>query len=596
MWSKKFSISRHLADSFHTLNLVSSTPIDDQLKTISSNNHRYSRFDDNSTINHTPLSIVNESWNDNNTKSIQIIDEQPNTNLDPIIVNQPDKNLNNMENNNSYVNRQTEYSHQFRWKLPMIETKPLKQEPMMSQYQLSFGQQHPTSYSQPNSLTNSYNNNNKHDDVIYSASGDHIRPQTSFALSFRDAAVPGNAVLNMAIVEPEILKKSSSTTTTATISSQNSQQHQQQQSAIISTRSQPQSPTCDDPTKSEYHAKFKDFNEYVYVEGDGFKKGDRLSLKAQQMAQSWFSEVTERSRQACKYRARSRNGAQPVNPEYSWNGVQVKDRNDLAALALATRLVIEQKRSERNSSQNTSRSASAKPHLRQSTMMMMNSAPPSLQDDRSISSSKPRPVTRKLVTKPNTTAASSTTKQTNVDRINNNNNSKVVSSKIISVKKPPPPPSSSTTTATNQQTSSSTAVDGSKKIWIKPVKKPQQQTNESAAESTSIKTKPANTGSAVATTATEPQQQQQQREFDPQPKQVPLHTTQIKSPEQISGIKSPSPESWKVTIEKGGLNWVNGGQTTTPANFPDTQSLLQQQQQQNDQMVRPVPINGISGV
>lgn len=202
------------------------------------------------------------------------------------------------------------------------------------------------------------------------------------------------------------------------------------------------------------------------------------------------------------------------------------------------------------------------------------------------------------MTKPNTTAASSTTKQTNVDRINNNNNSKVVSSKIISVKKPPPPPSSSTTTATNQQTSSSTAVDGSKKIWIKPVKKPQQQTNESAAELTSIKTKPANTGSAVATTATEPQQQQQQqqREFDPQPKQVPLHTTQIKSPEQISGIKSPSPESWKVTIEKGGLNWVNGGQTTTPANFPDTQSLLQQQQQQNDQMVRPVPINGISGV
>lgn len=175
-----------------------------------------------------------------------------------------------------------------------------------------------------------------------------------------------------------------------------------------------------------------------------------------------------------------------------------------------------------------------------------------------------------------TTAATTNVKQSNVDR--NNNNSKIVSSKTISVKKPPP---SSTTAASNQ----ASVDNGSKKIWIKPVKKPTANESESTTKTTkSIAANDSNIG--------------KQREFDPEPKQVPLHTTQIKSPEQKSGIKSPSPESWKVTIEKGGLNWVNGGQTTTtttaPVNFPDQQSLLQQQQQQNDQMVRPVPINGIS--
>jgi hypothetical protein len=43
----------------------------------------------------------------------------------------------------------------------------------------------------------------------------------------------------------------------------------------------------------------------------------------------------------------------------------------------------------------------------------------------------------------------------------------------------------------------------------------------------------------------------------------PVKTTQIRSPEEITGIKSPSPESWTVPIE-GGLNWMNG---ETPNNY-----------------------------
>jgi hypothetical protein len=62
----------------------------------------------------------------------------------------------------------------------------------------------------------------------------------------------------------------------------------------------------------------------------------------------------------------------------------------------------------------------------------------------------------------------------------------------------------------------------------------------------------------------------------------PVRTTQVKSPEEITGVKSPSPESWTVPIDKG-LNWMNGG---TPANF-DTKY------NSNMDTIKPTPINGI---
>lgn len=77
MWSKKSSISRHLADSFDTFNQILSPTID----IVDNNNLRYSKFDqpiDDKPLTTTksPISIVNKLWNDN--QSI-IIDEQPNT-------------------------------------------------------------------------------------------------------------------------------------------------------------------------------------------------------------------------------------------------------------------------------------------------------------------------------------------------------------------------------------------------------------------------------------------------------------------------------------------------------------------------------------
>jgi len=39
----------------------------------------------------------------------------------------------------------------------------------------------------------------------------------------------------------------------------------------------------------------------------------------------------------------------------------------------------------------------------------------------------------------------------------------------------------------------------------------------------------------------------------------PVKTTEIKSPEEVTGVKSPSPESWTVQMDTGGaLTWMNG--------------------------------------
>lgn len=131
------------------------------------------------------------------------------------------------------------------------------------------------------------------------------------------------------------------------------------------------------------------------------------------------------------------------------------------------------------------------------------------------------------------------------------------------------------------------------KVWLKPKKTTTTtaapKTNGNAKSSSDGKAVPKAVNKASAKSVAGGKQQPSSTEtppsskvFDSEPKSVPLRTTQVKSPEELTGIKSPSPESWKVSIEKGGLNWVNG---STPVNFdgktPGAAGL-----------VKPVPING----
>ena len=61
----------------------------------------------------------------------------------------------------------------------------------------------------------------------------------------------------------------------------------------------------------------------------------------------------------------------------------------------------------------------------------------------------------------------------------------------------------------------------------------------------------------------------------------PIRTTQVKSPEEITGVKSPSPESWTVELDKG-LTWVNG---ETPRNIDSKYSA-------DMSTIKPTPVSG----
>lgn len=108
--------------------------------------------------------------------------------------------------------------------------------------------------------------------------------------------------------------------------------------------------------KTEYHAKFRPFSDFVYVIGNGFKKPEELDRLSHEndKAKNWFSEVEERSEQAKKYRSRSQLGhpiAGQLEEIYSqrslWDNYH-PDRN-LAALSLATtQKIIEEKKQERS--------------------------------------------------------------------------------------------------------------------------------------------------------------------------------------------------------------------------------------------------------
>lgn len=152
---------------------------------------------------------------------------------------------------------------------------------------------------------------------------------------------------------------------------------------------------------------------------------------------------------------------------------------------------------------------------------------------------------------------------------------------VGSAKPPIAPKKAPTTTATPPKAQEA-------KVWLKPKK-----TTTTTTPTTNGNAKSSSDGKAVPKAVNKSSGKKQQpatstekppssKVFDPEPKSVPLRTTQVKSPEELTGIKSPSPESWKVSIEKGGLNWVNG---STPVNFDGKTAGAAG-------LVKPVPING----
>lgn len=64
----------------------------------------------------------------------------------------------------------------------------------------------------------------------------------------------------------------------------------------------------------------------------------------------------------------------------------------------------------------------------------------------------------------------------------------------------------------------------------------------------------------------------------------PVKTTEIKSSEEVTGVRSPSPESWTVELDTGDpLKWLNG-------NVPHTGHVIANELASNGLMSGPISI------
>ena len=314
-------------------------------------------------LNNRNNQIQVELIHDNHNHSTSNITSSNNTNENSKLQIQQDSTMDPTLNNNK--NQQSEYKRAFIWGKPMVDVPPPQPEPLVSQYQISFGSKNVNAHHHNQNRPQSYHidhitNNNNNNGGDSGGSTNTTRSPT-----------PGNSLNSSVKAESEINHHQPNFVRVDTTAATNQQQPQpliaeqlgQGSSVLFSYEPSPRPPSPFDPAKqlSEYHAKFKPFDDYVYVENEGvFKKQTPASKMATTTvanmagataaSKAWFVEVEERSRQACKYRARSQNGATPVNPDHLWDGVHVKDRN-LQALALATRLIIEEKKQEREQNQ-----------------------------------------------------------------------------------------------------------------------------------------------------------------------------------------------------------------------------------------------------
>ena len=126
------------------------------------------------------------------------------------------------------------------------------------------------------------------------------------------------------------------------------------------------------------------------------------------------------------------------------------------------------------------------------------------------------------------------------------------------------------------------------KIWLKPKPKATEEKKEEKKEKPSKL--PTNSGhttkqsdkgnggpksprpTTLTTSGNGKNEKEKPKEKPPIPS-GPIRTTQIKSPEEITGVKSPSPESWTVPIDRQ-LNWINGETPRTDTKYSADMSAI----------------------
>lgn len=223
----------------------------------------------------------------------------------------------------SSQNNETEYKRSFVWSKPMVEMPPPKVELPISNYQISYGgggqlTAKPTVSSGSKSLDHL-----DHSKSVSSAESRSPTPGMAKTLRSQEVAA-GLASGSSGSKEHQNFHKHGPLPIGP---SSVAEQVGGGAGVLFSYELPPRSLSPIDLSKqSEYHAKFKPFDEYVYVEGEGKFKKQTAATKLiaastangaaiygdasppSSASKAWFVEVEERCKQACKYRARSQNG------------------------------------------------------------------------------------------------------------------------------------------------------------------------------------------------------------------------------------------------------------------------------------------------
>ncbi|XP_023226100.1 nuclear protein MDM1-like isoform X2 [Centruroides sculpturatus] len=259
--------------------------------------------------------------------------------------------------------------------------------------------------------------------------------------------------------------------------------------------------------KTEYKSKFRPFSSYVYIDG-GWKKAEKDEVKAEVDPNAWYSEVAERLKKADEYRWRSHGGpllgekSSPYLPEFS-----NQDRCSTFSISpvIASRSPTRSKSAEKKKKSDSSKKTPEGKHV--------------------------RPKSIALDTKPR-------------EKISNG---------PVEQKK------SKFQTDGDESTQESDPLLPEKESPTKELKTGEGKKSDAAARPQTLPNMTDTENLVNGICSPSPPV------LRPKLPNRPVPLTTVKSPEEVTGVRSPDPATWTVPLETGkGLQWTDG---KTPSLF-----------------------------
>ncbi|XP_055953980.1 uncharacterized protein LOC129989456 isoform X4 [Argiope bruennichi] len=292
--------------------------------------------------------------------------------------------------------------------------------------------------------------------------------------------------------------------------------------------------------KTEYKAKFRPFSAYTYVDGS-WKKATRLikdnEAASEEDQHAWYSEVVERLKKANQYRERSYTGAPLHSSEPLPLELLVRDRTMLSPVSVASssRDHIDYPKSREGSTKKKSQ-------VEKTTVRPKSAEPviPVKSEHKSPKRTRPKAPRDLPVYGHGDLSGRKKAHKQSAEK------SSPIGMKPRAVQRPQAP----------------AAEEG--KVWMKPdaAKEEEEAKGEETlvngfASEDSGKMVNGDDYSVLQKMKEEAKMNGEHTPVMKAPAKVPLTT--VKSPEEVTGVRSPDPESWTVPLEIGkGLHWMDG--------------------------------------